>query len=352
MSSSCFSLRLAFFSAREYDKKYFSKFGSETSCDIRYVMEPLNADSADLAEGFDAVCVFVNDDLSRGVLQRLSENKVPLVLLRCAGFNNVDLAAAKELGIRVARVPAYSPYAVAEFAMSLFLTLNRKIHRAYNRARDGDFELSSLAGGFDCHGKTMGIAGTGRIGQILADIAFGFGMKVICYDMYQNAGLVQKGARYLPLDEFLAQSDVISLHLPLNEKTTHLINKAALDKMKLGVFLINTGRGALIDTNALIDALKVEGKLGGVALDVLEAEKEVFFQDLSGYNQVIKDDCTARLLSFHNVLITPHCAFLTEEALSEIARVTMKNLKEYVDKIKPASDPSKLPMENEVTLGM
>jgi D-lactate dehydrogenase len=275
------------------------------------------------AEGTHAVCVFVNDRVDRACLEVLARFGVRLVALRCAGFNNVDLDAARELGIAVVRVPAYSPHAVAEHAVGLLLTLNRKIHRAFNRVRELDFSLDGLVG-FDLHGKTVGIIGTGGIGKIAAQIFRGFGVDLVAFDAYPDPSwAAQHQVTYLPLDALLARSDVVSLHAPLNPQTHYLLNRDTLALMKPGACLINTSRGKLIDTTAMITALK-SGHLGGVALDVYEGEEGIFFEDHSG--EVLQDDVLSRLMSFPNVLITAHQAFLTREALGEIARTTTRNL--------------------------
>jgi D-lactate dehydrogenase len=268
----------------------------------------------------------VNDIIDRACLEALAKQGVRLVALRCAGFNQVDLRAAAELGIRIARVPAYSPYAVAEHTVALLLTLNRKTHRAYNRVREHNFSLNGLVG-FDLHGRTAGIVGTGKIGKITAQIFKGFGMELLVYDLYPDeAWASATGATYVGLEDLLSRAHVVSLHTPLTRETHYLINERTLAMMKEGAYLINTSRGGLIETGALIESLK-QGKLGGVALDVYEIEEGVFFEDLS--HEVLQDDDLARLLSFPNVLVTSHQGFLTEEALSEIARVTTGNLASF-----------------------
>ena len=283
----------------------------------------LTRETAPLAADAKAVCVFVNDQLDRPCLEALAAQGVKLVALRCTGFNNVDVAAAKALGLAVTRVPVYSPYAVAEHAVALLLTLNRKIHRAYNRVRELNFSLHGLVG-FDLHGKTAGIVGTGKIGRIVAQILRGFGMKVLAYDPFPNREwATAQGVEYVDASSLAGFSDVISLHVPLLPETRHIIRQETIDLMKPGAIVINVSRGALIDTTALIEALK-RGKLGGVALDVYEEEEGIFFEDLSG--QVLQDDELARLLTFPNVLITSHQAFLTREALADIARTTVANL--------------------------
>lgn len=285
----------------------------------------LTAATAKLAEGFEVVCVFVNDLLDADVLQKLFAGGVRLIALRCAGYNNVDLAAAARLGIRVIRVPAYSPYAVAEHTVGLMLALNRKLHKAYNRVREGNFSLEGLLG-FDFHGRTFGVVGTGQIGLSTARILSGFGVNLIGYDVRENPEFKTLGGRYVPLDDLLAASDVVTLHCPLTPETYHLINAERLAIMKPGVMLINTGRGALVDTPAAIEALK-RGKLGSLGIDVYEEEGKLFFRDLS--SRPILDDVFMRLLTFPNVLVTGHQAFFTREALRSIAEQTIAGLDEF-----------------------
>jgi D-lactate dehydrogenase len=319
-------MRVAVFSAKAYDRDHLSRanqaYGSGSLHSFTYWDAHLDESTAVLAHGFDVVCVFVNDRLTRAVLEILKAGGVRLVALRCAGFNNVDLVAANELGMVVARVPAYSPHAVAEHAVALLLTLNRKIHRAYNRVRDGNFALTGLAG-FDLFGKTVGIVGTGKIGCVLAEIMLGFGCTVLAFDQMPNQALVERDVRYVSFGNLLADCDIISLHCPLTAQTKHLFNRESLSKMKPGAILVNTGRGALIDTKALIHALKSR-HLGGVCMDVYEEEEHLFFEDHSG--EVLEDDVFARLLTFPNVLITAHQGFLTKEALTNIADVTLSNI--------------------------
>lgn len=319
------SLPVAFFDTKSYDREYFTA-AADAALEFRFLEFRLAPANVATAEGARAVCCFVNDRLDRAALTRLQQAGVRHVALRCAGFNNVDLAAAKELGLAVTRVPAYSPHAVAEHTIALLLTLNRKIHRAHNRVREQNFSLSGLVG-FDLHGKTAGIVGTGKIGKITAEILRGFGMRVLAYDPFPDAAwAAQHAVSYVPKTELFAQSDVISLHSPLTPETHHLVNEPTLAAMKRGAYLVNTSRGKLIDTAALIEALK-SGRVGGVALDVYEEEEGVFFEDHSDH--VLADDELARLLTFPNVLITAHQAFLTREALGEIARVTTENLKRF-----------------------
>jgi D-lactate dehydrogenase len=316
-------IETAVFDTKPYDREYLSQAAGAERVAWRFHEFRLSAETASAAKGAGAVCVFVNDQVDRPCLETLAALGVKLIALRCAGHNNVDVAAARALGLAVVRVPAYSPHAVAEHTVALLLTLNRKIHRAYNRVRELNFSLSGLVG-FDLHGKTVGIVGTGRIGRITAQIFRGFGTEVIACDPFPNPDwATAHDVRYVDLDTLLAASDIISLHLPLLPETHHLLNPQTLSQTKSGVIIINTSRGKLIDTTALIAALKA-GSVGGVALDVYEEEAGVFFEDLSG--QVLQDDELSRLLTFPNVLITAHQAFLTGEALSEIARVTTDNL--------------------------
>ncbi len=318
------SVHAAFFDTKSYDRDYFAAAPATAGIEFRYLEHRLGTATAGSADGTRAVCCFVNDRLDRGALTRLRDAGVKHVALRCAGFNNVDLAAAKELGLAVTRVPAYSPHAVAEHTVALLLTLNRKIHRAHNRVREQNFSLAGLVG-FDLHGKTAGVVGTGKIGKLTAEIFRGFGMHVLACDPFPDAAwAAQHRIDYVPKTDLFARSDVISLHSPLTPETHHLVNEPTLAAMKRGAFLVNTSRGKLIDTAALIEALKV-GRVGGVALDVYEEEEGVFFEDHSDH--VLADDELARLLSFPNVLITAHQAFLTREALAEIARVTTENIR-------------------------
>jgi D-lactate dehydrogenase len=311
------------FDTKPYDRDSLRRASAGSDIEWRFLEFRLTRETAPLAQGVPAICVFVNDQVDRPCLEVLAAQGVKLVSLRCTGFNNVDVASAKALNITVTRVPVYSPYAVAEHAIALLLTLNRKVHRAFNRVRELNFSLHGLVG-FDLHGKTAGIVGTGKIGRIVAQILRGFGMRVLAVDPFPNADwAAQQGVEYVGALELAALSDVISLHVPLTPETKHLIRRETLDRMKAGAILVNVSRGALIDTTALIEALK-SGRLGGVALDVYEEEEGIFFEDLSG--QVLQDDELARLLTFPNVLITSHQAFLTHEALSDIARTTVANL--------------------------
>lgn len=310
------------FSTKPYDRKFFETAASGFSHELRFLEPRLTKETVELAQGFAAVCVFVNDDLDAQVLEALASQGTQVVALRCAGFNNVDIRAATERGIRVVRVPAYSPYAVAEHTACLILALNRNIHRAYSRVRDGNFSLNGLLG-FDLHGRTVGVIGTGEIGTVFARIMRGLGCRVLGYDKFPNDACRELGVEYVELPQLFAESDIISLHCPLTPETHWLINAESIATMKDGVTIINTSRGAVIDTRAVIDGLK-RGKIGHLGLDVYEEEADVFFEDLS--NVVIPDDTLSRLLTFPNVLITGHQAFFTEEALSCIAETTLQNL--------------------------
>lgn len=317
-------MRIAFYDTKPYDRESFRHAAGADRFEWQFHEFRLSTETADTARGTQAVCVFVNDRLDAACLVALAAHGVRLVVLRCAGFNNVDLLAAKTHGLVVTRVPAYSPHAVAEHAVALLLTLNRKIHRAYNRVRELNFSLSGLVG-FDLHGKTVGIIGSGRIGRAAAQIFGGFGCRVLASDSVPSFDwAATHGVEYVAQDELLSSSDVVSLHVPLTPETYHLVNPSTLLRLKPGAFLINTSRGKLVDTTAVIQALK-SGHLGGVALDVYEEEEGVFFEDLSG--EVLQDDQLSRLLTFPNVIITAHQAFLTHEALSEIARVTVQNVR-------------------------
>ena len=316
-------MKVAFFSTQPYDKEYFERYNKQH--EIIFFEAQLNEQTVNLAKGCDAICGFVNDQLNASVIKSLRETGVKIIAQRCAGFNNVDLGAARENKIIVVRVPAYSPHAVAEHALALIMTLNRKTHKAYNRVREGNFSLHRLTG-FDLYGKTVGVIGTGKIGQCFAHIMLGLGCKVLAFDLIANKDLEAAGIDYLPLIEVLKQSHIVSLHCPLTEQTKHLINDTTLGIMKNGAMLINTSRGALIDTKAVIDALK-KGKLGYLGIDVYEQEEKLFFHDLS--ENIIEDDLIMRLLSFPNVLITSHQGFLTDEALTQIALITLQNLSDF-----------------------
>lgn len=316
-------MKIAFFSTKSYDREFFSRYVS--THELVYFETQLTAQTVNLAAGCAAVCVFVNDKLNKDVITELSRLGIKLIALRCAGFNNVDLEAAKANNIKVARVPAYSPHAVAEHAAALILTLNRKTHKAYNRVREGNFSLERLTG-FDLFEKTIGVIGTGKIGEAFCRIMLGFGCRVLAFDLIANKELAAKGVDYLPLIDLLQQSDIISLHCPLNEQTKHIINQQTVAMMKDEVMLINTSRGGLIDTPAVIEALKT-GKIGYLGLDVYEQEEKLFFNDLS--ENVIQDEMIIRLISFPNVLITAHQGFFTEEALTQIAKTTLGNIDDF-----------------------
>lgn len=321
-------LKIAFFDTKPYDKVSFEKENKNFTFSISYFETKLTEQTASLAHGFDVVCAFVNDTLNEEVLSRLIQNGTKLVAMRCAGYNNVDLKKAYK-NIHIVRVPAYSPYAVAEHAVALMLTLNRKTHKAYTRTRDNNFSIDGFLG-FDMHGKTAGIIGTGKIGQKIIAILNGFGMKVLAFDKFHNKNLAKNlNFKYTDLDTLYTHSDIISLHCPLNSETHHLIDNQSISEMKEGVMIINTSRGGLIDTGVLLDNLKT-GKIGAAGLDVYEEESEVFFEDFS--SKILTDDVLARLLTFSNVLITSHQAFFTNEALSNIAQTTMNNIKNYFEK--------------------
>ena len=318
-------MRIAFFSTKSYDRESFGQANARHNFAFEYFENRLRLQSAEIAKTYPVVCVFVNDELSREVLEILASGSTRLIALRCAGYNNVDLKAAQSLGIQVVRVPAYSPYAVAEHVLALLLTLNRKTHRAYNRVREANFSIEHLEG-FDLFGKTVGLIGTGKIGAITAGIFKGFGCKLLGFDPYPNSTCVEMGMTYLPLPELLEQADILSLHCPLTPDTHHIIDQRAVEVMKPGVALINTSRGALIDTAAVIEGLK-SGKIGLLGLDVYEEEGDLFFEDLS--NKIIQDDVFMRLLTFPNVVVTSHQAFFTREALTDIAETTLDNIRQF-----------------------
>jgi len=318
-------MKIAFFSTQPYDKIFFDKHLEKFGFTIEYYETALNEKTANLITDASAICAFVNDRINRAVLEQLTKKKIQVVALRCAGFNNVDLVAAKELGITIVRVPAYSPHAVAEHTVAMIMTLNRKTHKAYNRVREQNFSLNGLLG-FDLKGKTVGVIGTGTIGSVFCKIMLGFSCKVLAYDVHPDESLVAAGVHYVPLAELFTQTDIISLHCPLNDSTRYLISDQAIQQMKKGVMLINTSRGALIDTRAVIHALK-SGKIGSLGIDVYEQEESLFFYDLS--DQIIIDDMISRLSSFPNVLITAHQGFFTQEALTQIAITTLTNLQRF-----------------------
>ena len=314
-------MRVAVFSSKAYDRE-FLEAANASRHELRFFEPKLHAETAALAAGFEAVCVFVNDRLDAEVIEKLASSGTRLLALRCAGYNNVDLSAAQQHGVTVARVPAYSPHAVAEHTIALILALDRKLHRAYNRVREGNFALDGLLG-FDLCGRTVGIIGTGRIGTVVAQILTGFGCRVLAFDPVLSETSRSLGVSYTALDDLLARSDVVTLHCPLTAENRHVINREAIAKMKEGVMLINTSRGALIDTVAVIEALK-NGRIGYLGLDVYEEEEQIFFEDRSGL--IISDDVFSRLLTFPNVIITGHQAFFTREALDSIAATTVKNI--------------------------
>ena len=317
--------KIAFFGAKPYDIASFDKVNEKYNYDIRYYKGHLNPNNVVLTQDTDVVCIFVNDTADAAVIYAMVDNGVKLLALRCAGFNNVDLKAAKGK-LPVVRVPAYSPYAVAEYSLALMLSLNRKIHRAYWRTRDGNFSPNGLMG-FDMHGKTIGIIGTGKIARILIRLLKGFGMRILAYDLYPDMKFAgEEGISYVSLDELYRESDIISLHCPLTDQTKYMIDKDSIDKMKEGVMIINTGRGQLINTNDLIEGLK-EKKIAAAGLDVYEEEGEYFYEDKS--DKIIDDDVLARLLSFNNVIVTSHQAFFTKEALHNIAETTLQNIEDF-----------------------
>jgi D-lactate dehydrogenase len=320
-------VKIAFFDAKPYDITSFDEVNNDFGFEIKYIASKLNADTAIMAKNFNIVCAFVNDEINSFVINELYGYGVKLIAMRSAGYNNVDMRAAYEK-IHVVRVPAYSPYAVAEHTVALMLSLNRKIHRAYYRTHDHNFSINGFLG-FDMYGKTAGIIGTGKIGKILANILLGFGMRVLVYDLYPDTDFAREtGVEYTELDELFAKSDIVSLHCPLTPDTHHIINAKSIASMKDDVMIINTSRGGLIDTPALIDALKSK-KIGSAGLDVYEEEGDYFFEDFS--SEVLDDDILARLLSFPNVLITSHQAFFTKEALGNIANTTLENITEFIE---------------------
>jgi len=318
-------MKICFFSAKRYDREYFERCNQDNYFAIEYFDTALNAATASLAAEADAICAFVNDDLGKETLRVLHQQGVSLVLLRCAGFNNVDVTEAERLELTIARVPAYSPEAVAEHAIALMMTLNRRIHKAYNRTRDANFSLEGLTG-FNIFGKTAGVVGTGKIGMAAIKILQGFGCRVLAFDPYPNETAKRLGVEYVSLPKLLSQSNIITLHCPLTSENAYMIGKSAFSQMQKGTLLINTSRGKLLDSHACIDALK-DGILSGLALDVYEHEKELFFEDLSA--EVIRDDVFRRLSACHNVIFTGHQAFLTAEALTNIANITLANAKGY-----------------------
>ncbi len=317
-------MKVAFYDTKPYDKIWFEPMMNEYGYEVKFFDNKLNEDTAVLSKGYDAVCIFVNDSATKDVINTLYENGVKIIALRCAGYNNVDFSAAKDK-ITVVRVPAYSPSAVAEFAAALLLTVNRKTHKAYIRTKDSNFNINGLLG-FDLSGKVAGIIGTGKIGQMFIDICKGFKMKVIAYDPYPNKNL---DIEYVSLDELFEKANIISLHCPLTKETYHIINEKVIKKMQDNVLIVNTSRGSLIDTTALIEGLKSK-KIGGAGLDVYEEESDIFFEDKS--NEIIEDDELARLLAFPNVVMSSHQGFFTREAMQQIAMVTLENLANFEQK--------------------
>jgi D-lactate dehydrogenase len=328
-------MKVAIFSTKSYDRQFFTAANLQHQHQLTFLEPKLDRHTAILAKDATAVCIFVNDEVDKDTLKALASHNVNLIALRCAGYNNVDVETAKNLGIKLVRVPAYSPYAVAEHTVGLILTLNRKLHRAYNRVREGNFSLEGLLG-FDLHGRTIGIIGTGKIGAVTAQIMTGFGCKVIAYDPFPNPRCEAIGVQYMDLSQLFSQSDIITLHCPLTPENHHLINKEAIAQMKSHVMLINTSRGALIDTGAVITALK-SSKVSALGIDVYEQESELFFEDRS--DRIMQDDTFARLMTFPNVIITGHQAFFTEDAMRSIAEVTLTNITEI---------EQKQPCENEI----
>ncbi|MBK8337089.1 MAG: 2-hydroxyacid dehydrogenase [Sterolibacteriaceae bacterium] len=331
-------MKIAVFSAKRYDREFLDAANRGAGHQLHYFDAPLDADSVGLAAGHEAVCIFVNDRADANVLDALAAGGTRLVALRCTGFNNVDLEAAGRLGLKVVRVVTYSPYSVAEHAVALLLAINRKIHRAYNRTRDSNFSLDGLMG-FDLHGKTVAVVGTGKIGCVFAKIMLGFGCEVIGYDKYPSEAFRSLGARYTEPDEIGARADIISLHCPLTPETHHIVNAGSLARAKRGALLINTSRGGLVDTEAVVEALK-SGQLGGLAIDVYEQEADLFFRDLS--STVIPDDVIQRLLSFPNAIVTGHQAFFTQEAILTICQTTIDSVTQFA---------SGLPLTDEIKSG-
>lgn len=319
-------MKIMLFDTHSFEKDYFCEANKTFNHELNFFESRLTEKSAILAKGYPCICAFTNDHLDEKVLKTLSENGTKLLALRSAGYNHVDLKAAKHLGLKVVRVPEYSPYSVAEHAVALLLTLNRKIHKSYNRVREGNFSLEGLVG-FDLHGKTVGVIGTGKIGKVFIKILTGFGCQVIAYDLHPDQIFAeQMSFRYADLDSLFKAADIISLHVPLSLETRHMLDQVAFNKMKKGVIIINTGRGALIETQSLISGLK-SGHVGAAGLDVYEEEENYFFRDFS--NQILNDDLLIRLMTFPNVILTGHQGFLTKEALLNIAQTTLTNVREF-----------------------
>jgi D-lactate dehydrogenase len=330
-------MKVTFFSTQPYDKKSFEEHNKGFGFEIKYLEVQLNEQTASLAQGANAVCTFVNDRINESIIKQLNAFGVKILALRCAGFNNVDLKAAKENNLTIVRVPAYSPHAVAEHAVAMIMTLNRKIHKAYNRIREQNFALNGLLG-FDLYGKTVGVIGTGNIGEVFCKIMLGFGCRVVAFDVKKNEALTKAGVEYLSINELLPLCDIVSLHCPLNDHTKYLVNDQTIQLMKEHVMLINTSRGGLIDTRTVVNGLK-SGKIGSLGIDVYEQEENLFFRDLS--DAIIEDDVISRLSSFPNVLITAHQGFFTHEALTQIAETTLSNLKRFEEN-KPAENEVKI----------
>ena len=330
-------MKVAVFSAKRYDREFLNVANASAGHQLRYFDTPLDVESAALATGYEVVCIFVNDAANADVLKVLAAGGTRLIALRCTGFNNVDLKTAADLGLKVVRVVTYSPYSVAEHAVSLLQAINRKIHRAYNRTRDSNFELDGLMG-FDLHGKTVAVVGTGKIGCVFTKIMLGFGCEVIGYDKYPSETFLALGARYAEPGEIGAKADIISLHCPLTPETHHIVNADTLSRAKRGALLVNTSRGGLVDTEAAIEALK-SGQLGGLALDVYEQEADLFFRDLS--STIIADDVFQRLLSFPNVIVTGHQAFFTQEAITTICETTINSVTQFANG-QPLTDEIKI----------
>lgn len=321
------NIKAIFYDVKEYDKEFFRKYGKDYNIEMKFLKEKLNEETVDLSKGYEVVCAFTNDTINKNVIDIMAENGVKLLAMRCAGFNNVSLKDINDR-FKVVRVPAYSPYAIAEYTVGMILALNRKIHKAYVRTREGNFSINGFMG-FDLYKKTVGIIGAGKIAQILIKILKGFGTKVIAYDPYPNEKVAKElGFEFVDLDTLYKESDIISLNCPLTKETKYIINRESMNKMKDGVMIVNTGRGMLIDSIDLIEALK-DKKIGSAALDVYEEEEEYFFEDMS--NKVIEDDILGRLLSFHNVLITSHQAYFTEEAVESITKTTLDNIKDFAE---------------------
>ena len=321
------NIKAIFYDVKEYDKEFFRKYGKDYNIEMKFLKEKLNEETVDLSKGYEVVCAFTNDTINKNVIDMMAENGVKLLAMRCAGFNNVSLKDINDR-FKVVRVPAYSPYAIAEYTVGMILALNRKIHKAYVRTREGNFSINGFMG-FDLYKKTVGIIGAGKIAQILIKILKGFGTRVIAYDPYPNEKVAKElGFKFVDLDTLYKESDIISLNCPLTKETKYIINRESMNKMKDGVMIVNTGRGMLIDSIDLIEALK-DKKIGSAALDVYEEEEEYFFEDMS--NKVIEDDILGRLLSFHNVLITSHQAYFTEEAVEAITKTTLDNIKDFAE---------------------